>query len=143
MSKIIKLILVLLGVVLLVLVRWYEDTLFYDPLIEFFKTDHTTQPLPRFKFWELILNTILRFMLNSAISLGIIWVLFQQKGMLKFSVVLYGILGVVLTSIFLILVSTSESGQYLPLFYVRRFLIQPLFLLLLVPAFYLQRVNNK
>jgi exosortase F-associated protein len=142
MNKISKLVLVLLGVVLLVLVRWYETQLFYDPLLTFFKTSHTTAPLPQFEFGRLVVNIILRFMINSLISLGLIWVLFQEMQMLKFSAILYGILGVTLLGTFIFLVNTSETGQHLPLYYVRRFLIQPLFLLLLVPAFYLQRLNK-
>ncbi|MAZ71834.1 MAG: exosortase F system-associated protein [Flavobacteriaceae bacterium] len=142
MSKGLKILLILLGVVLLVLIRVYEESLFYDPLLKFFKTEHTTQPLPAFNFGKLLLHTILRFIINSLISLGIIWVIFQQKEVMKFSIVLYGFFLLLLAITFVILLHTSEAGQHLPLFYVRRFLIQPLFLLLLIPAFYLQRVNN-
>ena len=142
MSKGLKILLILLGVVLLVLIRVYEESLFYDPLLKFFKTEHTTQPLPAFNFCKLLLHTILRFIINSLISLGIIWVIFQQKEVMKFSIVLYGFFLLLLAITFVILLHTSEAGQHLHLFYVRRFLIQPLFLLLLIPAFYLQRVNN-
>ena len=143
MSRWIKILLVFVGFALLVLVRLYEDSLFYDPLLKFFKTDHTTQPLPAIETGKLILNTVLRYLINSAISIGVIWIIFQKKSVLKFSIVLYGILLLLLMTAFFILLQTSEAGQHLPLFYVRRFLIQPLFLLLLLPAFYLQRVNNR
>ena len=143
MSKGLKIILVFVGLLLLVLVRLYEGSLFYDPLLQFFKTDHTTQPLPEFETGKLILNIGLRYLLNGIISIGILWVIFQKKGVVKFSLLLYGILLILLLIIFVVLLKISETGQHLPLFYVRRFLIQPLFLLLLVPAFYLQGVNNR
>lgn len=142
MSKSLKVFLVFAGLVLLVLVRLFEENLFYDPLLKFFKTDHTTQPLPDFDTGKLVLHTLLRYLINGVISIGIIWVIFQKKGVVKFSVFLYGILFLLLTTVFFIFLNTSEAGQHLPLFYVRRFLIQPLILLLLVPAFYLQRVNT-
>jgi len=142
MNKGLKIVLIFVGLALLVLIRFYEESLFYDPLLKFFKTDHTTQPLPDFEFGKLVLNTSFRFMLNSAVSMWIIWVVFQQKGILKFSIILYATLFLILTIIYVILLNTSEAGQHVALFYVRRFLIQPLFLFLLVPAFYLQRINR-
>lgn len=143
MSKSLKIFLVFVGLVLLVLVRLFEESLFYDPLLKFFKTDHTTQPLPDFETGKLIGFTLLRYLINGVISIGILWVIFQKKGVVKFSAFLYGILLLLLTTVFYILLNTSEAGQHLPLFYVRRFLIQPLFLILFAPAFYMQRVNSR
>ena len=40
---------------------------------------------------------------------------------------------------FVLLLNTSADGDHMALFYVRRFLIQPLFLLLLLPAFYFHK----
>tara|TARA_A100000171_G_scaffold47762_1_gene54249 strand:- start:36473 stop:36907 length:435 start_codon:yes stop_codon:yes gene_type:complete len=142
MSKGLKISFLLVGLLFLVLIRLYEETLFYDPLLNFFKTDHTTQPLPDFETGKLLANVFLRFLLNGMISIGIIWVIFQRKGVVKFSILLYLVILVMLITAFFILLNTSEAGEYFPLFYVRRFLIQPLLLFLLVPAFYLQRVNN-
>ncbi|WP_432411785.1 exosortase F system-associated membrane protein [Rasiella sp. SM2506] len=142
MSKSLKIVLVFLGLVLLVLVRLFEESLFYDPLLKFFKTDHTTQPLPDFEMGKLLGHTLLRYLINGVISIGILWVIFQKKGVVTFSVFLYGTLVILLITVFFILVNTSEAGPHLLLFYVRRFLIQPLFLLLLVPAFYMQRLTT-
>lgn len=142
MSRGLKIILIFIGLLLLVLVRLYAEILFYDPLLKFFKIHHTTQPLPDFETGKLLLNIILRYLMNGAISIGILWVVFQKKEVVKFSVLLYGLVLVLLTAAFLILLNTSEAGHHLALFYVRRFLIHPLLLLLLVPAFYLQRVNK-
>ncbi|WP_374707786.1 exosortase F system-associated protein [Flavobacterium sp. J372] len=47
----------------------------------------------------------------------------------------------VLMIAFIIVVNT-EKPNLLALFYIRRFLIQPLFLILFIPAFYYQRRNS-
>ncbi|MBZ0327418.1 MAG: exosortase F system-associated protein [Altibacter sp.] len=139
MNRLKKIVLLIFLAAMLVLIRMYEDQLFYNVLLDFFKTNHSTAPLPDFDLWKLIGNVSLRYFLNTLISLAILWVVFQERSVVKISVVLYGILFVVLMSVFLVLVHASEIGQHLTLFYVRRFLIQPLFLLILLPAFYFQQ----
>jgi exosortase F-associated protein len=124
---------------LLILIRAFQGELFYDPLIEFFKVDHSTEALPNMNLPKLMGNLALRFLLNTLISLWILWVLFRKKEILKISGLLYLLLFLVLSIAFAVLVNSSEEGGHLALFYVRRFLIQPLFLLLLIPAFYFQR----
>lgn len=127
---------------LFILFRFFEETLFYDPLLVFFKTDHTTMPLPDFEFGKLLLNLAFRYLLNTAISLAILWVVFTNKSILQFSALLYGILFFILMLTFAVLLVYSEAGDHLALFYVRRFLIQPILLLLLLPAFYAQRLRK-
>ncbi|MFC7356653.1 exosortase F system-associated protein [Jejudonia soesokkakensis] len=123
---------------LLIVIRMYEEVLFYDPLIDFFKSEYATKALPAFDLLKLLGFTVLRFLLNTLISLLIIWVLFQKKEIIKLSGVLYLVLFVVLMLAFYVSLQISEAGNYMLLFYIRRFLIQPLFLLILVPAFYFQ-----
>ena len=131
-----KLLLVIPVIVLLVCVRFYEASLFYDPLLLFFTEDFALLPLPELNDWKLITSTGLRFILNSVLSIGILWIVFKNKEVVKVSLMLYGILFVVLMLVFFVLLKTTNVGDHLPLFYVRRFLIQPLFLLILLPAFY-------
>ena len=124
---------------LLILMRMFEGELFYDPLISFFKTNHSTEKLPQMDHLKLVGNVVLRFMITTCISLGILWVLFRKKEILKVAGLLYLVLFVILMGAFLVLMQSSELGGHMALFYVRRFLIQPLFLLLLIPAFYFQK----
>jgi exosortase F-associated protein len=126
----------------LIAVRFYENELFYNPLLTFFKTDHSTQPLPEFDATKLYLSVTLRYIINTVLSLAILWMVFRSKEVLKFSVILYITLFIVLFFVFIILMNTSEAGNHMALFYVRRFLIQPLFLLILLPAFYFQKRNR-
>ncbi len=130
--------LILLGAAL-VAVRMFEEQLFYDPLLDFFKTDHSTQSLPEMQTGKLLLHVLLRFLLNMALSLVVLWVVFKDRDVIKMSVFLYGVLFVVLGLVFWYLIATSEGTGHMTLFYVRRFLIQPLFLLILLPAFYFQK----
>ena len=135
---------------MLIAIRAFEEQLFYDPLIAFFKVDHSTQFLPEMNSPKLLGNVALRFWMNTIVSLGILWILFRKKEILKVSLILFAVVFVVLIIAFIVLLSSSptaigmgdvevSSGGHLALFYVRRFLIQPIFLLLLIPAFYFQK----
>ncbi|SRX74865.1 exosortase F system-associated membrane protein [Aequorivita antarctica] len=138
----------ILGVVVfasfLVLIRAFEDTLFYDPLLEFFKMDYKILPLPKMDMSRLLAGIVFRFIMNTILSLAIIWLVFRDKEIIKFSAILYGFFFVVLFIAFSFIVLTSEgTASHMVLFYVRRFLIQPLFLLLLLPAFYFQKYKSR
>ncbi|OAB79793.1 exosortase F system-associated membrane protein [Cochleicola gelatinilyticus] len=138
MNKILKIgFLALLGFGFLV-IRMFEESLFYDPLLAFFRSDYSQQSLPDMNTFKLIANIGFRFFLNTVLSLAVLFVLFQKKGILLFSVVMYILFFGVLLLLFLFFLFTSETGEYMALFYIRRFLIQPILLLLLVPAFYFQ-----
>lgn len=129
---------------LLVLIRAYEDTMFYDPLLEFFKMDYKSQPLPEMDTFALQTGIVLRFLLNTLISFAILWLVFKDKDIIKLSAILYCLLFVVLFLAFSFIIFTSEgSNGHLILFYIRRFLIQPLFLLILLPAFYFQKFKTR
>ena len=142
MARVIRYILILILLVALILVRYFESSMFYDPLLEFFKTDHTTRPLPELRQGKLLIHTTFRYLINSALSLGILWLVFRKVGIIKVASLIYLILLVIFTLIFWILLQKDGSGDHLLLFYVRRFLIQPLFLLLLLPAFYFQKRSS-
>lgn len=139
MQPVIKYFLVFLLFGALVLVRMFAEELFYDPLISFFKSDYHTEPLPDVNLWKLLANVSFRFWINAVISLAILWILFKKKSILQFSGWLFLMVFLGLSIAFSILLHTSETGQHLVLFYVRRFLIQPILILLLIPAFYFQK----
>ena len=144
MKKVFKIAAIVILAIFLVLIRAYENILFYDPLLEFFKNDYKTMPLPQMDNFALQTGIALRFLLNTIISLAIIWLLFKDKGIIKLSAFLYGFLFAILFLAFsLIIFNSVETGGHLVLFYVRRFLIQPLFLLILLPAFYLQKYKSR
>ncbi|WP_053970278.1 exosortase F system-associated protein [Mangrovimonas sp. ST2L15] len=143
MTRFLQLFSVFVLVILLVLIRYFEDQLFYDPYLTFFKNDYLYIDSPRRETLRLVLSTTLRFTLNTIISLGIIWVLFKDWGAVKFSAVLYGVAYVLLMMLFLYFVVNPRREDYYLFFNVRRFLIQPIILLILIPAFYYQRLQVK
>ncbi|HEX9979769.1 MAG TPA: exosortase F system-associated protein [Flavobacterium sp.] len=139
-----RMLILLLCVLALVLVRTYEDALFYDPMLDYFRSDFSGRPLPKTDQLALLLNLLFRYFLNSAISLVMIYVLFRNFGLAKFAGILYVIFFIILLAGFVISLNISAEGNKMIIFYIRRFLIQPLFLLLFIPAFYLQeRASEK
>lgn len=133
---------VLLLVCLLAAVRAFEDNLFYDPFLIYFKGDYRVLPLPEFNALLLFLGMLFRFTLNAFLSLGIIYFLFKDKGMIKFTSILYLLFFLVLIIAFFFILYFYENKNNLLLFYVRRFLIQPLFVILFIPAFYFQNISK-
>ena len=131
---------ILIGVLIgfLVLVRQYEHQFFYDPMMAFFNNEYRAgEEIPI----QWLLNLVFRFLLNTTISLGILYLSFQKWSVVKFSGVLYCLVFLLLFPAFIVLVREVTSDNYLSVFYVRRFLIHPLLLLLLIPAFFYQKMK--
>jgi len=124
---------------LLALIRAFEDQLFYDPFLDYFKNDFANLPLPIFNPFQLFFGLLFRYTLNTFVSLGIIYVLFKDVQMVKFALVLYYFFFMLLIISFFFVIYYVKGHNNLALFYVRRFLIQPIFVILFVPAFYYQK----
>lgn len=139
MTKLLQVIAIFVLGSLLLLIRYFETQLFYDPYLSFFKSDYLYIDSPRRETFKLVLYTSLRFWLNTIISLGVLLVLFRDYGILKFSALIYSLAYVVLMLLFLYFVVNPRQEDYYLFFNIRRFLIQPLILLLLIPAFYYQK----
>lgn len=141
-SQGIKLVLAVGLLLSFVLVRFYERSLFYDPFLTYFKSNFNQMPLPDFETFRLVLSLVFRYGLNMLISLLLIYLIFKDRMMIRFSVLLYLIAFLFLiTSFFLVIHFYGSQNNFL-LFYIRRFLIQPLFVLLFIPAFYFQKRNS-
>jgi len=133
---------VLLFVVSFVLIRTYEDSLFYDPFLNYFKNDFNALPLPVYDSVCLFISLLFRYGLNTALSLGLIFSLFKDVGIVKFAAILYAFFFVALLFSFYTTIYFYAEHNNLLLFYVRRFLIQPIFILLFIPAFYYQKLQK-
>nr|WP_228850676.1 exosortase F system-associated protein [Aegicerativicinus sediminis] len=121
---------------LLVAIRFFENELFYDPYLKFFRDDYLRIDSPRREVAKLTFFTGLRYFLNSAISIGILFIIFKRKSVVSFSLILYGVSFLFLIGIYLYFVINPRQEDYYMFFYFRRFLIQPIFLIVLLPAFY-------
>jgi exosortase F-associated protein len=137
-----RFIFVLLFVVSFVLIRIYEDSLFYDPFLNYFKSDFNALPLPVYDSVRLFISLLFRYGLNTVLSLGLIFSLFKDIGIVKFAAILYAFFLVILVFSFYTTIYFYAERNNLLLFYVRRFLIQPIFILLFIPAFYYQKLQK-
>ena len=142
MKKRYRILIILLLFFMLILVRAFAPRLFYDPFIQYFKNDYLYKAIPVFVTSKLFLNILLRYLLNFAFSLLILYVAFQKRSVIQFSIKFYAITFVVFMLAFYILLQTGFNKGYLLAFYIRRFLIHPLFVLVLLPAFYYQEKEN-
>lgn len=131
-----------LFVLLIVLIRAYEDALFYDPFLNFFRKDYRNLAIPEIDHFKLFMGLLFRYFLISIVSLAIIYVLFKDIEAIKFVSVLYLIFFILLILAFFMVLSFFDEPSKMALFYIRRFLIQPIFLLLIVLAFYYQKRFN-
>jgi len=133
------------GVVVLiafVLIRIYQENLFYDPFIRFYNLYYHDMKPPDVDELKLILHTSARYWLNSLLSIGLIYILFKKRNVLKFSIFFYTFAFLILIIVFSITEAYLTPDLYLIFFYIRRFLIQPVFILLLLPALYYQQISQ-
>ena len=130
-------------ILLLVLIRVFEDTLFYDPFLNYFKGEYTHLAFPKINIFKLFFSIGIRFYINSVISLLLLYVIFKDKQIVKFSALLYMILGSILMISFIFTLISFGEHSKMTLFYIRRFLIQPIFILLFIPGFYYQKHSSQ
>lgn len=124
-------------ILLLAIIRNYESQIFYDPFLLFFKGNYQNQPLPEFDSYKLFANFFFRYFLNTAISLGILYMIFKKREIITISSFLYLVFFILLIALFFLAVTFYKDNFVI--FYIRRFIIQPIFLLLFVPGFYFQK----
>lgn len=137
--KILSWFLVLAGVCGLVGVRMLEDSIFYDPFLNYFHEANKNISLPQFEWGKLILSHLFRFILNLFFSCIIIHFLFKNKEWTMQGAILITIIFTITFPIYLYCIYDQFEIGYLFSFYMRRFVIQPLILLLIVPLFYYRK----
>jgi len=128
-------------VLLLIAVRFFESKFFYDPFLPFFKGDFFLKPIPELNNWLLLTSFLIRFTINSLLSIAIIYCLFLDIKYIKFLSMVYLVLFVVLVIGFYFFLYVYFIDWQV-VFYIRRFLIQPLFLIFFIPALLFQRVSQ-
>ena len=131
--------LLLVSVFFLAMIRIFEKSLFYDPLLVYFKSDYTNLPLPLLNNFNLFFGLLFRYLLNTLLSIAIIYIAFKDISLIKFATLLYLIFFVILIVVFFFVLLFYGEESKMALFYIRRFLIQPLLLLLFIPGFYIQK----
>lgn len=142
LSKPLKILIIGVLFIALALVRVFESKLFYDPYILFYKSHYSVDALKNLNFNLLLLNTFLRYLLNTILSIAILYIAFNKKDIIRFSTLFYSCSFIVLIIAYTIIANLLTEDTYQLFFYIRRFLIQPIFILLLLPAFYYQRLHK-
>ncbi|WP_426275483.1 exosortase F system-associated membrane protein [Chryseobacterium sp. S-02] len=137
--KILSWFLVIVGIFGLISVRMLEDRLFYDPFLDYFHEAIKNIIFPSFEWGKLILGYLFRFVLNLLFSCLIIQWLFKNKEWTIQGAILIMIIFVITFPIYLYCIYTQFEIGYLFSFYMRRFVIQPLVLLLIIPLFYYRK----
>lgn len=141
--KILNWILVFIGILGLISVRFLEDKIFYDPFLNFFRGDYKVAQIPEFETFKLIISHIFRFLLNLGFSAMVVHFIFLNKKWTLQAIALMTIAFLFFFPIYLwCLFSKMEIG-YLFTFSVRRFIIQPIILLLIIPIFYYRKKLEK
>lgn len=141
--RILNLLALIFGVLGLVGVRMVEDKIFYDPFLNYFHLANKAANFPDFEWFKLILNYLFRFLLNLIFSALVIHFIFKDKRWTVQAVVLMLIVYAITFPLYLYAVSTKFEIGYLFSFYMRRFVIQPLILLLIIPLFYYRKMALK
>lgn len=137
--KIINWLFVVLGILGLIGVRFMEDRLFYDPFIHYFRSANPFLEPPTFEWGKLIVNHLFRFILNITFSAIIIQFMFKNLRWTLQGIVLISLVFAIVLPIYFYCVHTQFEIGYLFSFYMRRFVIQPLILLLIIPMFYYRK----
>ena len=137
--KILSWFLVFAGVCGLIGVRMIENNVFYDPFLNYFHEANKKISFPEFEWGKLIVSHLFRFLLNLFCSCLIIHFLFKNKEWTLQGAVLITIIFTITFPIYLYCIHDRFEIGYLFSFYMRRFVIQPLILLLIVPLFYYRK----
>lgn len=142
-TKAAKLLLIGFLFILLILLRGFYSKFLYDPFILFFKNGFLDESFPTINKLKYFGTIVFRYLINTFISLLILHIYFKSKPVLKQAIKVYLVFFIILNVLFFVELSFNLSNTYLVLFYVRRFLIHPLLLLVLLPAFYYQKLLKK
>lgn len=137
--KILNWIIVILGIFGLIGVRMMGDRLFYDPFLDYFHLANKDAVFPDFVWFKLVLNYLFRFLLNLILSAVVVHFIFRNKQWTVQAMVLMLIVFAITFPLYLYAISTKFEIGYLFSFYMRRFVIQPLSLLLIIPMFYYRK----
>ncbi len=137
--KILSWLLVISGVCGLVGVRVMEDKIFYDPFLDYFREANKNIAFPAFEWGNLMGSYLFRFILNLFFSCLIIQGLFKNRQWTIQGALMMLIVFVITFPIYLYCIQDKFEVGYLFSFYMRRFVIQPVIILLIIPMFYYRK----
>lgn len=123
----------------LISVRAFEGEWFYDPMLQYFKEAQFSMSLPHYEGVKLSFHHLYRFLLNSIFSLGLIYGLYKNVNYLKISIIIMWMSFLLCYPFYYYMLETDMAFGYAVTFFLRRLVIQPMPLFLLIPLFYYLR----
>ena len=135
--------LVVFGILGLIGVRMVEDQWFYDPFINYFHEANRNVEFPVVVWPKLIVSHLFRFLLNLIFSAIVVQFIFLNKQWTLQAIILMVLVFAITFPIYLYCIYTHFDVGMLFSFYIRRFVIQPLILLLIIPMFYYRKQIQK
>jgi exosortase F-associated protein len=134
--------LVFAGLLGLIIVYVFQRQLFFDPFQDFIYNPQEPQ-YPEFESGPYIISKIIRYILNDGFALLIIWGLFKNKTYMRFAMIIFSIGLFILLPIYLYLVLNHYHSTYTFLNHLHRLVLNPVLMMLLIPAFYYQQSLKK
>lgn len=126
----------------LILIRLNEESLFYDPLLYYFKNSYEVTLL-EIDITKHLISVTIRYGINTLLSIGIIYMLFNKKSYIKISGIVFLIGWVIFLPIYYLFINTEFEYSLMIGFYIRRFLIQPIIgIILILALFYLEKIKR-
>jgi exosortase F-associated protein len=141
--KILNWLFVIIGIFGLISIRMLEGQIFYDPFLHYFHEANKNALFPDFEGEKLLLNYLFRFLLNLLFSAIIVYFIFKNKEWTIQAIVLMVIVFAITLPLYLYCIHTKFEIGYLFSFYMRRFVIQPFILLLIIPLFYYRKKTSQ
>lgn len=137
-----RIFMILLGASGLFLVYLFQDYLdFYSVIFRFSKPEYINYPLSgeNVATFPFIVNNALRYLFNDLFSIAIIFGIFGNKRYVRFAVLVMfaGLFG--LLPIYLVLYLNQPYGFSSMLTHLHRVVMNPVLMMLLIPAFFYQR----
>jgi exosortase F-associated protein len=133
---------IVIGVIGLILVYVLQQKLFYDPFLDFIYNP-VENNYPEFNRGKYVFSKLLRFLFNDGFAIAIIYGIFGPGKYVKFAayILLFGLFILLPTYLILVLYFYPESYSFLN--HLHRLVLNPVLMMLLIPAFYSQMQNQK
>ena len=133
---------VIIGISGLVLVYVLQNQIFYDPFVNYL-LDPNNPSVPEYVTWKYLASKAFRYILNDGFALMVIWGLFKRESYVRFAVVIFFIGFLILLPIYLFLATHYYLETQSFLNHLHRLVLNPVLMMLLIPAFYYQQSLEK
>ncbi len=126
---------------LFVTYRHFEGV-FYDPIVGFFSSSSSSLDNLNFDFAFYSLSVLIRYLINAGLTILTIHMWFRSKKYTAYTLDALLVIGVLVIPLFLLQVYFDFPFGKMFAFYLRRIIVYPIVLLLLLAVFYFDSQKN-